>query len=68
MNTYIAITLDGRTLDNRGKGYASREGARHAALRKSTVAVETRRLSEPPPHINDAQGWNQYRLRAGIAG
>jgi len=65
MAKYIAITLTGEWLDNRGKGYVSRAAARKAAERRGTVAVETRRLGEELPAFNDAQGWNDLRLRRG---
>lgn len=65
--TYIAITLTGELLDNRGKGYVSRQAARRAAERRGTVAVETRRIDEELPPINDAQAWDDLRLRRGLA-
>lgn len=62
---YIAITLAGELLDNRGRGYVSRDAARRAAERRGTVAVETRRLGEELPAFNDAQGWSYLRMRRG---
>jgi len=61
--TYIAITLTGEMLDNRGKGYVSRAAARRAAERRGTVAVETRRIDEELPPFNDAQAWDDLRMR-----
>lgn len=65
MATYIAITLTGEWLDNRGKGYVSRTAARRAAERRGTVAVETRRIDEELPASNDAQAWDDLRMRRG---
>ena len=65
MKAYIAITLDGRTLDARGAGYVSRAAAHRAAARAGTVAVETRPVGALMPHRNDAQGWDDLRMRAG---
>lgn len=65
--TYLVITLDGQTLDNRGRGYTSRQAAKHAADRRGLCPVETRPLGEELPHPNDAQGWDAYRLRHGYA-
>lgn len=64
---YIALTLSGEQLDNRGKGYVSRAAARRAAERRGTVAVETRRLGEELPPAHDAQAWDDLRLRRGLA-
>lgn len=63
--TYIAITLDGRTLDRGGRGYVSRRAAQIAAERRGTVAVETRPIDERLPHPNDAQAWDDLRMRHG---
>lgn len=64
--TYIALTLRGDTLDNRGRGYVSRRAARDAAERAGTVCVETRRLGETPPPRDDAQAWDDWRMRSGL--
>ena len=65
MAKYIAITLVGDRLDNRGAGYVSRAAARTAAERRGTVAVETRRIDETLPAANDAQGWDRMRTQRG---
>ncbi len=64
-HTFIAITLAGDTLDNRGKGYVSRRAAQQAAERRGLVVTQTRRMDERLPHLNDAQGWSDYSLRHG---
>jgi len=64
---YKSLTLQGEWLDNRGRGYVSRQAAQQAAERRGTVCVETRRLDEEEPHQNDAQGWDAFRLKSGIA-
>lgn len=66
--SYIAVTLDGRTLDNGGKGYVSPAAATAAAERRGTVAVETRPLGAKLPDANDAQAWDALRLRNGCPG
>jgi len=65
MNTYIAVTMTGETLDNRGRGYVTRSAARKAAERRGSVAVETRELGARLPHANDAQAWDALRMAAG---
>ena len=65
--TYEVACMDGQILNNNGRGYASRNGATQAALRRGLVPVETRRLGEKQPHHNDAAGWDAYRLSGGIA-
>lgn len=65
MTTYIAITLSGEKLNNAGRGYVTREAARKAAMRRGTVAVETRAMDARLPHANDAAAWDDLRTRNG---
>lgn len=61
-----------RRLDNRGRGYATRQAAHTAADRYERqhgfVRTETIDLDERVPSPNDAAGWQAYRLRDGISG
>jgi hypothetical protein len=66
--SYICITIDGPALDNNGRGYVSRRAARAAAGRRGLTAVETRELGKKLPHCNDAQGWDDLRMRRGCPG
>lgn len=66
--TYEVLTLDGQTLDNRGRGYVSRAAARAAADRRGLCPTETRSLGERIPSGDDAAGWDDYRRREGYSG
>jgi hypothetical protein len=63
---YVAVTLDG-TLLHGGREYVSRDAARRAGLRAGVCVTETRPSGERLPLVNDAAGWDAYRLRHGVA-
>ena len=47
------------------RAYASRRSAdRYAAAHGATV-VDSRRVGQVYPHPNDAQGWDDLRMRTG---
>ena len=64
MITYYALRLDGTRTE-----HVSFRAAKAASRRSRgpRTVIEIRRSDDRPPHPNDAQGWDAYRLRAGIA-
>jgi hypothetical protein len=61
-----------RRLDNRGRGYSTRQSAHDAAARYERrtgfVRIETRDTHDPAPRTSDARDWDAWRLRSGISG
>lgn len=65
---YVAITIEGEVIDNRGKGYVSLKAAYAACDRRGKVPCDWLYLNQKLPHANDAAGWDALRLERGIAG
>lgn len=61
---HVAIRLDGsRTVHTSAQAL---ESARRRAVGERVI-VSSWPESDPPPGVNDAQAWDDWRLRRGIA-
>lgn len=60
----IYIIYDGAT----GQTHETAPRLSRPRLSEQKVIVDSRRVTEQIPCTNDARGWDQYRLRRGIAG
>lgn len=61
---YVAVRLDGTITKHVSRAAVERAKRRATGIR---TIVETRRVDECIPAANDAEGWDRYRLRHGIA-
>lgn len=59
----IYIIYDGAT----GQTHETAPRLSRPRLSEQRVVVDSRRVTENIPRSDDAQGWDQYRLRRGIA-